>query len=60
MNFEFSQAKICILISVGYKIDWMGRKKLFTKYRCDANLLFPSYVYDPTNTETETKGEISL
>ena len=30
-------------------------------YRYDANFLYPtSYVYDPTNTKTETKGEISL
>ena len=39
----------------------MGREKLFTKYRYDANLLLLTcYVYDPTNTETESKGEIQI
>ena len=39
--------------------EWKG--KHFTKYRYDANLLYPtSYVYDPTNTKTESKREISL
>ena len=37
----------------------MGLKKYFTPYQYDANFLYPtSYVYDPTNIKTETKGEI--
>ena len=39
----------------------MGLEKNFTHYQYDANFLYPmSYVYDPTNTKTETKGEIWL
>ena len=37
----------------------MRLEKHFTHYRYDANFLHPtSYVYDPNNTKTETKGEI--
>ena len=37
----------------------MGLEKHFTHYQYDKNFLYPtSYVYDPTNTKTETKGEI--
>ena len=37
----------------------MGLEKYFTHYQYDTNFLYPtSYVYDPTNTKTETKGEI--
>ena len=37
----------------------MGLEKNFTHYRYNANFLHPtSYVYDPTNTKTEIKGEI--
>ena len=36
-----------------------GREKHFTKYGYDADFLYrTSYVYDPTNTKTESKGEI--
>ena len=39
--------------------EWKG--KAFHKLPIDWNFLYPtSYVYDPTNTKTETKGEISL
>ena len=47
----------CIFITC--KVEFMGLEKNFTHYRYDANFLHPtSYVYDPTNTKTETKGEI--
>ena len=47
----------CIFISC--KLESMGLEKHFTHYRYDTNFLYPtSYVYDPTNTKTETKGEI--
>ena len=39
----------------------MVLQKHFTHYWYDANFLYPmSYVYDPTNTKTETKEEIWL
>ena len=38
-----------------------GWEMYFTQYRYDANFLYPtSYVYDLTDTITETKEEISL
>ena len=50
-----------IVSSLECKLESMGLKKHFTQYRYDTNFLYPtSYVYDPTNTKTETKGEISL
>ena len=37
----------------------MGLEKHFTQNRYDVNFLYPTpYVYDPTNTKIETKGEI--
>ena len=37
----------------------MVLEKHFTHYRYDANFLYPTpYVYDTSNTKTETKGEI--
>ena len=41
--------------------DSIGRKSIsHSTYRYDANFLYPtSYVYDPTDTKTETKEEIS-
>ena len=34
-------------------------EKHFTHYQYDTNFLYPTpYVYDPSNTKTETKGEI--
>ena len=40
--------------------SWVTQKH-FTKYQCDANLLYPtSYVYNTTNIKIETKGEISF
>ena len=47
------------VVAVTYA-EWKG--KAFHKVpRYDGNLLYPmSYVYDPINTKTETKGEISL
>ena len=49
---------ISVYVAVTYA-EW--KEKHFTKYQYDANLLYrTSYVYDPTNTKTETKGEISL
>ena len=40
----------------------MGRKSIsHSTYHYDANFLYPmSYVYDPTDTKTETKEEIWL
>ena len=39
----------------------MVYEKHFTHYRYDANFLYPtSYVYDLTDTKTETKEEIWL
>ena len=53
------QAKICNNVFKQLN-EW---EKYFTQYNCryDANLLYPtSYVYDLTDTKTETKEEISL
>ena len=47
----------CIFIRC--KLESMGLEKHFTHYRYDANFLYQmSYVYNPTNIKTETKGEI--
>ena len=44
--------------SLAVSLNLWGRKH-FTHYRYDENLLYPTpYVYDPSNTKTETKGEI--
>ena len=52
-------AKIFNCSFISCKVEYMGLEKYFTHYRYDANFLYPtSYVYDPTNTKTETKGEI--
>ena len=54
-------AKISTCSFISCKVEFMGLEKNFTHYRYDANFLHPtSYVYDPTNTKTETKGEIWL
>ena len=48
---------IAALLAV--RLNLWGRKAYFTQYRYDANFLYPTpYVYDPSNTNTETKGEI--
>ena len=45
-----------ILSSIAESI---GLEKHLTQYQYDTNFLYPtSYAYDPTNTKTETKGEI--
>ena len=52
-------AKIFNCNLIGCKVEFMGLKKHFTHYQYDANFLYPtSYVYDLTNTKTETKGDI--
>ena len=52
-------AKIFNCNFIGCKVEFIGLEKHFTHCRYDANFLYPtSYVYDPTNTKTETKGEI--
>ena len=44
---------------IGCKVEFIGLEKHFTHCRNDANFLYPtSYVYDSTNTKTETKEEI--
>ena len=48
-----------IVTSLAVRLNLWGWKKHFTHYQYDANFLHPtSYVYDLTNTKTETKGEI--
>ena len=45
------------LLAVSFNL-W-GRKAFHTLYRYDANFIYPTpYVYNPSNTKTETKGEI--
>ena len=52
-------AKISNSIFISCNRESMGLEKHFTQYRYDINLLSPTlYVYHPTNTKTETKGEI--
>ena len=54
-------AMISNCIFINCNVEFMGLEKHFTHYRYDANFLYPtSYVYDPTNIKTETKGEIWL
>ena len=54
-------AKISNCIFITCKDEFMGLEKNFTQYRYHANFLHPtSYVYDPSNIKTETKGEIWL
>ena len=54
-------AEISNCIFMWCKLEFMGLKKHFTHYQYDANFLYPtSYVYDLTNTKTETKEEIWL
>ena len=54
-------AKISNCIFIKCKVEFIGLEKNFTHYRYDVNFLYPtSYVYDPTNTKTETTGEIWL
>ena len=44
---------------ISCKVESMCLEKYFTHHRYDTNFLYPtSYVYDPANTKTETKGEI--
>ena len=39
--------------------EWEGKSISQLKYQYDANVLYPtSYVYDPTNTKTETKRDL--
>ena len=39
----------------------LSEENHFTRHQYDANFLYPtSYVYDLTDTKTETKEEISL
>ena len=53
-NFKISN---CLFIRC--KVEFMGLEKNLTQYRYDAKFQYPtSYVYDPSNTKTETKGEI--
>ena len=47
-----------IVALLAVRLNLWGRKAY---YRYDANFLYPTpYVYDPSNTKTETKGEILL
>ena len=51
-------AKIPNCSFISCKVEFMEYEKNFAHYRYDANFLHStSYVYDPTNTKTETKGE---
>ena len=54
--------KYPIVTSLAVSLGLWGRESInFTHYRHEANFLYPtSYVYDPTNTKTETKGEARL
>ena len=55
-------AKISNCNFIGCKVEFMGLESISQlNYRYDANFLYPTpYVYDPSNTKTETKGEIWL
>ena len=49
----------CSFIRCQFEFMWL--EKHFTHYRYDTNFLYPTfYVYDTTNTKTETKGEVWL
>ena len=48
-----------IVSSLAVSLNLWGWKSISHTTDMTANFLYPtSYVYDPTNTKTETKGEI--
>ena len=55
LGYAFTSA-IAVMLA-----NWHGKSISQSTDITDINFLYPmSYVYDPTNTKTETKGEISL